>query len=108
MRPRKGQTVVFQGRSRREPLTATPNRALTNPRVPKNSTEPAQTTYVQPPLLALFRSRATNFLFNAVILPSMNQRRLRLGAAPFLPETFSAAAARMSAFRAGAWIFSPS
>src|SRR5437867_12272519 len=39
---------------------------------------------------------------------SRNQRPPRLGGAAFLPETFSATAARMSAFRAGASISSPS
>jgi hypothetical protein len=39
---------------------------------------------------------------------SRNQRPPRLGGAAFLPETFSATAARMSAFRASASISSPS
>ena len=37
---------------------------LTRPRVPKNFTEAGQTTYVQPPLLELFRSFAVNIWFN--------------------------------------------
>src|ERR1035441_8695714 len=39
-------------------------RTLTRPRVPKNSTDGGQTTYVQPPLLGLFCNLAVKRLFN--------------------------------------------
>ncbi|GFJ88821.1 hypothetical protein Prum_024630 [Phytohabitans rumicis] len=45
-----------------ERVTVDRPRILTSPRVPKNSADSGQTTYVQPPLFGLFSSVAVNTL----------------------------------------------